>query len=209
MSTFNELGERGLNAVLQARANMTGVAPSPAMMPEIGPTLALEVDRPEWGYWKNEIGYSFFYTLPALVGEVGGIWIDPTPGYIQVITRLVCRQSGILLAGWRTPQPTWSLVPSPPAISFPFQTDNSAALNTPFQVITGYATTGNIGFDLGNGGEPAVIFQASTTGQELQRPIVMRGNGRPLLIRHNNTNNAFGVFVEGYTRPENPNERLG
>lgn len=179
------------------------------MMPEIGPTLALEVDRPEWGYWKNEIGYSFSYTLPALVGEIGGLWLTPRAGYIQVITRMVSRQSGILLAGWRTPQPTWSLVPSPPAISVPFQTDNVASLNAPFSLLYGYATAPNMGFDLGNGGEPAVFFQASATGQELQRAVVLRGAGRSLLIRHNNTNNAFSVFVEGYTRPENPNERLG
>lgn len=59
MAIFNEVADKGqLNQVMQRRLNMTGAAPAPSLMPEIGPVLVLENDRPEWGFLKGEFAWS-------------------------------------------------------------------------------------------------------------------------------------------------------
>lgn len=54
MTTFNQLGEFGLNQLLARRLTTPGPAPSPTLEPALFPCVVLESERPEWAYLKGE-----------------------------------------------------------------------------------------------------------------------------------------------------------
>jgi hypothetical protein len=65
---FNEILEGGFNQVITQRLGMKGGAAAPAVAPEVFPTMALEVDRPEWGWLKGEAIIGHFTFVAAAVG---------------------------------------------------------------------------------------------------------------------------------------------
>lgn len=90
---FNEISDKGqLNQLMQRRLNMTGSAPAPSLLPEIGPQLVLENDRTEWGYLKGE--YLFARGVAAGAPGAGlhtGLILEnaPNSGLLVVIERVV------------------------------------------------------------------------------------------------------------------------
>lgn len=69
MTTFNQLGEFGLNQVLARRLTTPGPAPSPTLEPAIFPSLVLESDRPEWEYVKGATLAGARSTVAAVAGN--------------------------------------------------------------------------------------------------------------------------------------------
>lgn len=191
---------------------MVDTAPSPAMMPEIGPTLALEVDRPEWGYWKNEFRFGADVQQPGVAGERGIIWIPPVQGYVIVITNISVRGTTTNVdLGWRTGLPllVWTeqrFVPlenrGPSVLArYLFGTNTSAA--SPFDSTPGAPATPNVFGRI-----------TATAGQGyFDVPIVLRAHYqtafRGIQIRSSVDNTACNIVIQGYARPELPSERLG
>lgn len=208
MSTFNELGERGLNAVLQARANMPGVAPSPSMMPEVGPTLALEVDRPEWGLWKGEYGIGIRLSIAGVLGEHTVVWVQPQAGQIMVIDRIALDAAQPIAIGWRTGLPfpvAWN--------TLRWTTMDSLAPRYFGNVFYGNSLPADSLFD-GSPANPAVVSSPTAIAPAFEKPLVIRGPRQGstfvgLMIRTVATNVSLNLSMNGYTRPETPNERLG
>lgn len=87
MAQFNEIDESGLNSILVRRLGMQVGSPAPTVAPEIMPMLALENDRPEWGWPKGEMRCSGFFETSAVVGQWSLInFLNPTSsGVIAVI----------------------------------------------------------------------------------------------------------------------------
>lgn len=181
------------------------------MMPEIGPTLCLENDRPEWGLFKGEFRFSSFINQAAVVGEVGGVWIPPRQGYITTITGITVQSGGVSVqVGWRTGNVTFSgggntseflyTENTRPASGHTFFFGTAAPVDIGFDVIPliGIAEMGRIA---ATGG---AVFSSPIVLRWLNRPVTQRG----LLIRASAANLLFPVTVTGYERPETPNERL-
>lgn len=77
---FNEILEGSLNQILTRRLAMQGAAPSPALMPEVSPTLVLENDRPEWQYLANGKLMMANAFVAAAVGNPGQVLLKNPAG---------------------------------------------------------------------------------------------------------------------------------
>jgi hypothetical protein len=90
MATFNEIDEGGLNAILVRRLGMKTGTPAPTIAPEIMPMLALENDRPEWGFPKGEMACSGVFTTGIVAGQYAIVNIvNPlTSGVLAVIDHI-------------------------------------------------------------------------------------------------------------------------
>lgn len=89
MAVFNEIADRGqLTRLLMARLNMTGAAPAPSLMPEIGPVLTLENDRFEWRQLKNEFTWGRQQTVGAPAAGIHGTFFLINPGNSGVIATI-------------------------------------------------------------------------------------------------------------------------
>lgn len=96
---FNEISDRGqLTQLLQRRLNMLGAAPSPSLMPEIAPTIALENDRAEWGWYKGELRRARFTLMAAAAAQFNMVqaYIPTNRRNIAVVTKIVNHNASIL-----------------------------------------------------------------------------------------------------------------
>lgn len=81
MSVLNQINDGGwFTQLLMRRLNMTGDAPAPALMPEVGPVLTLENDRPEWGALRGESRWGRRQNCPASLGNFSLLSIFNPPG---------------------------------------------------------------------------------------------------------------------------------
>lgn len=99
---FNEINERGqLTQLLQRRLNMLGAAPAPSLMPEIAPTLTLEHDRPEWGWYKGELRRTRFVERGPVVGQFNTFqfYIPTDRRNIAVVTSITSGQASPIRVG--------------------------------------------------------------------------------------------------------------
>lgn len=71
MAVFNEINEFGLASILVRRLGMQVGTPTPAVAPELFPTIATEVDRPEWGFLKGERFGAKYDSVPAIAAQYG------------------------------------------------------------------------------------------------------------------------------------------
>lgn len=87
MSIFNEMQDKGqLSQILQRRLNITGAAPSPAVAPELFPTLTYENDRPEWGYLKGEHRFGRLTSVAAAAGLYSAMTLSIQSGDVGLLT---------------------------------------------------------------------------------------------------------------------------
>lgn len=86
MSIFNEIQESGLNQILTRRLDIKGDVPAPAIVPEIGPQLVLENDRPEWGFLKGERLAARWVSVAAVAAQFGAVQLYLPPASREVVT---------------------------------------------------------------------------------------------------------------------------
>lgn len=199
MAIYNQIQERGLNAVIQRRLNMTGDAPAPALVPELGAQLVLENDRPEYRRWKEERFFSMFIDIAAVAGEFGSAWVLPVANAVMVITQIRVEGDTVNF-GWRTTQPVWS---GPTGIGNGYIRDNAFG-SQPFTGWLDGTSVALIAFD--NAG--AARFDRLTSGQTIEYPIILwPDQGKPrLLIRGVTASTQLRANVRGYVRMLTPNE---
>lgn len=95
MAQFNEIDEGGLNSILVRRLGMQTGSPAPTIAPELMPMLALENDRPEWGWPKGEMLCSGVFTTGTVVGQYAIVNIvNPTSSGVIGVIRHVSNVTG-------------------------------------------------------------------------------------------------------------------
>jgi hypothetical protein len=193
MAIYNELGDKGqLNNILQRRLTISGSAPAPALMPEIGPTLVLENDRPEWKRWKNEVPFSVAATVAAVAGEYGSVIFTPpgaTADYVVVIEQITNVSAVDVQVGWGV-QPAYGVA----GISNAYARDGSSFL-LPLNNVAG--TTAGLPAFL-NGGE--AILDRIPQSTTFAYPIILWPGSRGLLIRGVTVNLTVRTVMRGYMR---------
>lgn len=197
MAHFDEIGEYGLNQVLAKRLTTPGGSVAPTVAPELFPILALENDRPEWGYVKGELRAGARISLAASAGNYNALqlYLPSTANSICVVTDIfgnsgtggsnVERAQGIGagVAGWV------ANVTQPADFRWPPRT----------QVILERYT--GAGIPLGNG----TIDRISASANKITTPFVI-APGTSLLMRTDIVNSILDITLRWYERTAQPGE---
>ena len=199
MTLFNQFEDKGqLAQVLQRRFNMTGSAPAPAIAPELFPGLTYENDRPEWGFYKNEIYAGVRVSLSAVAGQYSAmqLYLPSTANAICVITEImhmggtfgcnVQRAQGIS-AGVAP----WTAVATQ-AADFRYGASRTQTICERYQAA---------GAPLGNG----TIERIAGSGQQLHQPIII-SPGTAMLLATDIVNSPIDVCIRWYERTAMPGE---
>lgn len=195
---FNDKGQ--LTQLLQRRLNLTGDAPVPAVMPELGVGLIWENDRPEWGWLKGEFRFSTGQVALANIGGPSAIVLEPpSRDTICVVNRLVIsvstaqsvivdmRPAGFTGWGGSTPYQV-------------FNTDDRAPDSTVLTGAFGWAAAfAAPSRELGR------YTLAAAAPLTVDVPFVLSSR-RCLMIRGETSNINLRATISGYLRPAQPGE---
>jgi len=101
VTDFNAIGEFGLNEVLTKRLTTPGGSNSPSVAPELFPVLALENDRPEWGYPKGELRCGRLVNSGAVAGEFSAVqlYLPSTARSIAVVHQITSFTANVMNIG--------------------------------------------------------------------------------------------------------------
>lgn len=199
MPHYDEIGEFSLDQVLARRLTTPGGAVAPTVAPELFGTVALENDRPEWGYLKGERRMQRVITVAAVAAQFSAaqLYIPSTSRTIAIVTSIrsctvntfnVARLVGISggLGGWAGYATT--------SCDFRWGAQGSAVL---------CETTNNVAQPSNNG----AITQLTAAGQVEENPIVIAPN-TALGIYAATVNQLITLAVSWYERPAQPGELL-
>jgi len=194
---YNGVGESGLSQLLTKRLTTPGGSDAPAVAPELFPVLALENDRPEWGYLKGEGHYAVYIAVGAVAAEYGmaQLYLPTTARTIAVVTE----------------------ISSPDALA-----KNVGMATGISGGIAGWAAGTTLNMDSrrrGQGGavlyenntdvaQPAVhgrAAQLTVAGQSVRGPFILAPGGC-LMIYSVTVNQSMLANVRWYERPAEPGE---
>lgn len=201
MAIYNQIQERGLNRVLQQRLTMLGDAPAPALVPELGANLVLEIDRPEWGRWKGEYPFSVATAVTAAAAEYSSVWMRPVAGLLIVVQQIAAFTTNALSFGWRTGQPSYTLA----AVTDAYSNDNSSPGVAGFGTVSG-TSVAFPGYDNVGAALFGRLNASISPLARVERPLILWPGGPGLLIRDSTANQAVSVVISGYFRRLLPNE---
>lgn len=199
LNGFNDRGS--LTQLLMRRLNMTGNAPVPVLMPELGANLVLESDRPEWGWAKEEFHFAGGLIINAVAAERGILWLPQltTQDYVITITEITATftAASVVHVIGRTSQPAIS---GAPTITNPSHVDDRATDTMAWAWVSGT-----------NPATPAATRNYCAVGVGANTPVTIEGpwiitRRTGLCVYSNATNARLDVNVRGYYRRAQPGE---
>lgn len=195
------IGTGDLSEVLVKRLRTPGGAPAPNVAPEVFPTMALEVDRPEWGWLKGEMRFAAWGGPAGVVGQLSRVRLINPAGTntIAVVTRIYANAvQGLELV--RAPLMA-SLITNRPTAPI----DTRRVLST--------ATLQNSRLTVTQGGEVGSVpsgvsfaFLGQNIWHDYRAPIVIAPNGHIEIVGTVVNTAILAVNVEWYERQANPGE---
>lgn len=201
MSLWNEVLEGSLNQLLAKRLGMQVGSPSPAVAPELMPTLALEVDRLEWGYLKDERPCAGRAVQAAVAGVVStAILANPAnSGTLVVVETIEVQNTGTNLDVILHFAPTATLVTLGPTTPRDSRFSNNAPTTNTVAILSHDATAA-----LPVGGKN--VFRLGTTALGWQPfPFVLKP-GTALEVRGITVNVALIANFQWRERAAQPGE---
>lgn len=193
---MNGIQDRGaLTNLLMRRLNMTGDAPAAALIPEVGPQLVLENDRPEWRYLKGENYFSSEASVAAVVAEFSVFYLPVVAGSDQIVVIEQIDTTVQAVVGITQTAPVFTLT----ALSNSHSRDSRAPTFAVAAFQSG-TTVANPTITR----RLALSMLTSTVNARLQQPIII-SPGWGLIVRAS-TNTAASCSIYGYTRRAQPGE---